>query len=84
MDAIRIRKRLETTTLYAPELEPFIGRRVEIIVLDDEAQPPHRVVSRGFLAATVVPIGDPVAEALAELRDERSRNLTETAEQVGP
>jgi hypothetical protein len=36
MNAIRIRKRLDSDTLYLPELRPLLGRGVEIIVLEDD------------------------------------------------
>ncbi|HYE16962.1 MAG TPA: hypothetical protein VEA69_00835 [Tepidisphaeraceae bacterium] len=35
MNAIRIRRRLDSDTLHLPELQSMIGREVEIIVLDD-------------------------------------------------
>lgn len=45
MHAVRIRKQLDSQVLDLPELTPFIGKAVEIIVLEDsEAQTtlPHR------------------------------------------
>jgi hypothetical protein len=36
MNAIRIRKRLDSETLYLPELRPLLGRGVEIIVLEED------------------------------------------------
>ncbi len=35
MNAVRIRRRLESDTLHLPELKPFIGKAVEIIVLEE-------------------------------------------------
>jgi len=35
VNAIRIRKTLDSATVHLPELEPLIGRTVEFIVLDD-------------------------------------------------
>jgi hypothetical protein len=35
MNAIRIRKTIESETLHLPELKPLIGRTVEIIVLEE-------------------------------------------------
>jgi hypothetical protein len=32
MNTIRIQARLDSTTLHLPELSPFVGRRVEIVV----------------------------------------------------
>jgi hypothetical protein len=31
MDAVRIRRKLESETLHLPELKPLIGKNVEII-----------------------------------------------------
>lgn len=39
MNAIRIRKTLESETLHLPELRPLIGRTVEIIVLEGYGPP---------------------------------------------
>lgn len=36
MSAIHIRRRIDSETLYLPELRPFIGRVVEIIVLEEK------------------------------------------------
>jgi hypothetical protein len=36
MNAIRIRRKLESETLHLPELKPLAGKQVEIIVLEDE------------------------------------------------
>lgn len=36
MNAIRLRKRLDSHVLDLPELRPMVGRSVEIIVLDDQ------------------------------------------------
>ena len=35
MNAVRIRRRLESDTLHLPELKPLIGKAVEIIVLEE-------------------------------------------------
>lgn len=36
MNAIRIRRKIDSETLHIPELQPMIGREVEIIVLDEK------------------------------------------------
>jgi hypothetical protein len=41
MNAIRIRKKLDSETLNLPELRSFIGQTVEIIVLGEESAPGH-------------------------------------------
>ncbi|MCI0740834.1 MAG: hypothetical protein L0Y72_17435 [Gemmataceae bacterium] len=35
MNALRIRRKLESETLHLPELKALIGKNVEIIVLDE-------------------------------------------------
>ena len=40
MKAIRIRKTLDSETLYLPELKPMIGKVVEIIVLEQTGATP--------------------------------------------
>lgn len=37
MNAIRIRKKLDSEILTLPELRPLLGQTVEIIVLDEES-----------------------------------------------
>jgi hypothetical protein len=39
MNAIRVRKKLDSDTLHLPELRPLVGRTVEIIVLAEEMAP---------------------------------------------
>ncbi len=39
MNAIRIRKKLDSETLNLPELRPLLGQTVEIIVLAEESVP---------------------------------------------
>jgi hypothetical protein len=39
MNAIRIRKQIESDTLRLPELQGLIGRTVEIIILDETPPP---------------------------------------------
>ena len=37
MNAVRIRRRVESETLHLPELRPLIGKDVEIIVLEEQS-----------------------------------------------
>ena len=39
MNAIRIRKKIDSETLHLPELKALVGRTVEIIVLEEEPCP---------------------------------------------
>lgn len=34
---VRIRRKLDSETLYLPELRPLLGRNVEIIVVEEQA-----------------------------------------------
>ena len=36
MNALKVRRRVESETLHLPELRPFFGKEVEIIVLETE------------------------------------------------
>jgi hypothetical protein len=36
MNAVRIRRQLDSDTLHLPELKPLIGKNVEIIVLEEQ------------------------------------------------
>jgi hypothetical protein len=42
MNAIRLRRKLESETLHLPELRPLLGQTVEIIVLEEESSPAVR------------------------------------------
>ena len=46
MNAIRIRKTIDSETLYLPELKEMLGRTVEIIVLEE---PGVAVLPTGFV-----------------------------------
>jgi hypothetical protein len=37
MNAIRFRKTIDSETLHLPELKPFVGQTVEIIVLEEDS-----------------------------------------------
>ena len=37
MNAVRIRRKLESDTPHLPELKPLVGKNVEIIVLEEPA-----------------------------------------------
>ena len=56
MSAIRIRKTIDSETLTLPELKPFIGRTVEIVIEEQSALPPGFIPGTGdwdeVLAAT--------------------------------
>ncbi|MBC7853813.1 MAG: hypothetical protein IAF94_10285 [Pirellulaceae bacterium] len=45
MQALRIRRQLDSETV--PELKPWVGRKVEIIVMDDAGLPHSSVVRPG-------------------------------------
>ena len=51
MNAIRISRRLDSHIVDLPELAPLVGRRVEIIVLDeglDPVEPPSAPTASAF------------------------------------
>ena len=51
-------------------------------MLEDEPQFRHRLVLRGMFAGGAKVQGDPVAEALAELRAERAQHLDKLIEEI--
>jgi hypothetical protein len=51
MNAIRICKKLDSETLKLPELRPFLGQTVEIIVLAEESVPDLRASAGTWEAA---------------------------------
>jgi hypothetical protein len=80
MNAIRIRKKLDSETLYLPELRPWLARGVEIIVLEEDG-----------LAGTVGPgtgdwqAADRAIRQLTDydydaLREQDARDLREASE----
>jgi hypothetical protein len=77
MSAIRIRKTLDSDTLHVPELKPFIGRTVEIVI---DEPPPDRVAAAARMPAVLAEIartryplvpGTPDSTEL--LREDRAR-----------
>jgi hypothetical protein len=69
MNAIRIRKKLDSDTLHLPELHSLIGKTVEIIVLEaNGALPEQRSPSRydAFFALAGQDVVDP--DAYKQLR----------------
>lgn len=83
MNAIRIRTLVESTTLTAPELLPWLGKRVEIIILEEESQGQSLLVSRGLFEGIEL-AGDPVADTLADLRARRAGRLDAVIDEIGP
>lgn len=59
MHAVRIRRKIESDTLTLPELKPFVGKTVEIVV--EEVLPPGVVPGSGDW--------DVAAQAARELRE---------------
>jgi hypothetical protein len=39
IQAIRMKRRIDSETLHKPELRPMLGKKVEIIILEDAEQP---------------------------------------------
>jgi hypothetical protein len=76
MTAIRIKIRVDSETLHLPELRPMIGREVEIIVLDECAQP------QALAPASSKPIWEEFEEITSGLSEEALRQApTDGAEQ---
>ena len=67
MQAIRVTKTLDSETLYLPQLRPFMGQEVEIIVLPTEAHAAklsQQGVTTNPLAGSVLRYDDPFEPAV--------------------
>jgi hypothetical protein len=66
MNAIRIKKHLDSETLHLPEIKGMVGKEVEIIILEEQP-----VAQRGDLSLLEQAAKDNLIdpEALKELRD---------------
>jgi hypothetical protein len=75
--AIRIHKTLDSDTLHVPELRPYIGRTMEIVVED---APPDRVAAAARMpevlaeiARTRYPLAPGTPDSTELLREDRAR-----------
>ena len=71
MNAIRIRKTIDSETLHLPELKPLVGRTVEIIVLEEETRSTIRPGTGDWQAAmkAVEELEDYDSDAVSRQRD---------------
>jgi hypothetical protein len=67
MNAIRIRKKLDSTTLHLPELQGLIGKEVEMIVLEETPREPLETMETFFGLAPARPPATP--EEVSALRE---------------
>ena len=70
MNAIRISKHLESETLHLPELKPFIGKTVEIIVQEEAPARSRESAYDAFFDLSGKDVVEP--EAYKRLRSVRS------------
>jgi hypothetical protein len=61
MNAIHIRKHLDSETLHLPELKPLIGKTVEIIVREEKPALPGKNPYEAFFALAGQDVVDPDA-----------------------
>lgn len=68
MNAIRIKRYLDSGTLQLPELQPMVGRNVEIIILEDfpSGEPSTARPAWGSLKGSVLKDEDPCEPVAAE------------------
>ncbi len=66
MQAITLTKKLESETLYLPELRPFVGREVEITIREAPAAKPSPAPAKSPnpLAGSVLRDDDPFGPAV--------------------
>jgi|GEM_PF-757834 len=66
MQAIRLTRTLDSDMLYLPQLRPFVGKQVEIIVLSPDETPVAAAVANDVnpLAGSVIEYSDPFEPAV--------------------
>src|SRR4051794_20800237 len=77
MAAIRIRNRLDSDTLHLPELQPLIGKTVDIVVVEHTLAPPAGPLETGETMFALMPKHEPLtpAERAAFLADPAYKDL---------
>ena len=71
MQAIRIRRKLDSETPHLPELKPLVGKHVEIIVLADSE--PDAIMQSDSLKGSVLRYDDPFGQAVSPEEWEANR-----------
>jgi hypothetical protein len=81
MNAVRIRRKLESDILHLPELKPLIGKNVEIIVQENDSGDPGCFSD----LSAPKPLSDQETQALRELLTaEQFEALMDVARRGGP
>lgn len=77
MNAIHIHTQLNSTTVHLPEIQPLVGKRVEIIVMEEVSSPADRcdpgVPWVSPLAGSIVRDDDPFGPAVPPEQWEANR-----------
>jgi hypothetical protein len=69
MNAIRIRQQVTSRVVEIPELDPFIGKSVEIIVLEDSEPPKPKQISKAGSAKGQIWMSDDFDAPLDDFAD---------------
>jgi len=81
MNAVRIRRKLESETLHLPELKPLIGKNVEILIQEKDADDPGCFSD----LSAPEPLSEKETQALRELLTaEQFEALMDVAGRGGP
>ncbi len=84
MNAVRIRRTLESETLHLPEIKPLIGKTVEIVIREEIALAAEDPGCFGDLSP-VKPLDEPTRKALrALLTEEQFNALIDVVDHGGP
>jgi hypothetical protein len=87
MSNVRVRRKLNSETLHLPELRPFIGQMVEIVVLEGKAENEMPVCAAGCFddLTPAKPVDESTKAALALLLTPKQLEaLVDIANQGGP
>lgn len=85
MSAIRIRKKIDSDTLHLPELGPFIGHTVDILIEDeivDAAPPAGGVAGTGDWDAVLENARQLTDYDFGAQRDQDNRDIRDTQDRM--
>ena len=82
MNAIRIHTELQSTTLNLPQLSGLVGKRVEIIVIEEQEPKARLARTRDLFGADNNLDLDALDTALSELKADRAVSIDEVIREI--
>lgn len=82
MNAIRIHTELESTILNLPQLSGLVGKRVEIIVIEEQEPGTRLARTRDLFGEANDLDSDALGVALADLKSARAASMNEVIREI--